>query len=71
MLRWLISIVSTFILPNSSTERVLVPLAYSHCENKLLLEEKKVKLSYAPSLMLTLSQIEELLKYFVLPEKKR
>lgn len=40
-------------------------------EKKLLLEEKKVKLSFAPSLMFTLSQIEELLRYFMLSEKKR
>lgn len=62
---------STFIPPNNSTERVLVPLSCYHHENKRLLEEKKVRLSYALSLTLSLNQIEDFLKYFMLPEKKR
>lgn len=41
MLCWLISIMSTFIPLNNSTERVLVPLSCYHHENKILLEEKK------------------------------
>lgn len=71
MLFWLISIMSTFIPPNNSTERVLVPLPCYHRENKCLLGEKKVRLSYALSLTLSLNQIEDFLKYFMLPEKKR
>lgn len=66
----LISIMSTFIPLKICTESVLVPLSYCHHENKLLLEERKVRHSYVLSLVLTLSHIEEFLKYFMLPEKK-
>lgn len=62
---------SAFIPLKICTESVLVLLSCCHHENKLLLKERKVRHSYALSLVLTLNHIEEFLKYFMLPEKNR